>query len=279
MKNISFKAEILIILIAPFFMLCGTIFFDLLDADCAAGAESKKFYYFNPDSSQSNLARLKKEMERFLNKKDLVLNFQPFAKYHDFHREMEAELPAFVFLPDWYYQQNKKNSKLQPLLQPLRKGLATYRKILLTTQDSTLTLQGLSNKMLAMTTMGNEAPDALNRLFFNTFKIKLDSLNIIATPKDSDALFALAVRQVDAALVSENNLQRIGKINPRILQIVRPLAESQPIPMPILCRGNGKVLDEKVMKLKKIFLEAKYSDDSADLMEMLQIDAWHNYAR
>lgn len=260
-------------------MLCGTIFLDLLDADCAAGADNKNFYYFNPDSSQSNLARLKKEMERFLNKKDLALNFQPFAKYHDFHREMEAGLPAFVFLPDWYYQQNKKNSKLKPLLQPLRNGLVTYRKILLTTQDSTLTLQGLSNKILAMTTMGNEAPDAVNRLLFNTFKIKSDSLNIIATPKDSDALFALAVRQVDAALVSENNLQRIGKINPRILQIVRPLAESQPIPMPILCTGNGKVLDKKVMKLKKIFLEAKYSDDSADLMEMLQIDAWNNYAR
>ncbi|CAK8711503.1 ABC-type phosphate/phosphonate transport system, substrate-binding protein [Candidatus Electrothrix laxa] len=258
-------------------MLFGIIFF--LNAGFVFGAVAEKFYYFNPDSSQSNLARLKKEMERFLNKKDLVLNFQPFAKYHDFHREMQAGLPAFVFLPDWYYQQNKKNSKLKPLLQPLRKGQATYRKILLTTQDSMLTLQGLRDKVLAMTTMGNEDPELLNRLIFNKFKIKSNSLNIIATPKDSDALFALAVRQVDAALVSENNLQRIGKINPRILKIVRQLAESQPIPMPILCTGNGKTLDKKIIKLKKIFLEAKYSDDSANLMDMLQIDAWHNYAR
>jgi hypothetical protein len=274
-KNISFKAEVLIILIAPFLMLCGTI---LLDADCTAEAESKNFYYFNPDSSQSNLARLKKEMERFLNKKDLALNFQPFAKYHDFHREMKAGLPAFVFLPDWYYQQNKNSSTLKPLLEPIRKGRSTYRKILLTTQESTLTVQGLRNKILAMTTMGNKAPDLLNLLLFNQFKIKSNSLNIITTPKDSDALFALAVRQVDAALVSENNLQRIGKINPRILQIVRPLAKSQPIPLPILCSGNGKVPDVKVMKLKKIFLEANGSDDSADLMEMLQFDAWDNYA-
>ncbi|MCI5164036.1 MAG: hypothetical protein D3917_18880 [Candidatus Electrothrix sp. AX5] len=176
MKNISFKAEVLIILIAPFLPLCGTI---LLDADCVAGAESKNFYYFNPDSSQSNLARLKKEMERFLNKKNLALNFQPFAKFHDFHREMQNELPAFVFLPDWYYQQNKKISKLKPLLQPIRKGRSTYRKILLTTQESTLTVQGLRNKILAMTTMGNKAPDLLNLLMFNQFKIKSNSLNII----------------------------------------------------------------------------------------------------
>ena len=258
-------------------MLCGI--FIILDAGYASGADTKKFYYFNPDSSQSNLTRLKQEMERFLNKKNLVLIFQPFAKYHDFHREMQDGPPAFVFLPDWYYQQNKTKSELKPLLQPFRKGQATYRKVLLTTQDSTLTLQGLSNKILAMTTMGNKAPNLLNSLLFNQFKIKLNSLNIIATPKDSDALFALAVGQVNAALVSENNLQRIGKINPRILQIVRPLAKSQPIPLPVLCAGNGQVPDEKIMKLKKIFLEAKDSDDAADLMEMLQIDAWHNYAR
>ena len=192
---------------------------------------------------------------------------------------MQVELPAFVFLPDWYYQQNKNNSKLEPILQPIRMGQSTYRKVLLTTQDSKLTLQGLRNKILAMTTMGNDEPDLLNRLIFNQFKIKSNGLNIIATPKDSDALFALAVRQVDAALVSENNLQKIGKINPRILQIVRPLAESLPIPMPILCAGNGNVQDENVMKLKKIFLEAKLSDDSANLMEMLQIDEWHTYSR
>ncbi|MCI5164716.1 MAG: hypothetical protein D3903_01185 [Candidatus Electrothrix sp. GM3_4] len=277
MNIISFKTEIISILIMQLFIVCGIIAFS--DVGYASRANTEKFYYFNPDSSQSNLARLKQEMERFLNRKHLVLSFQPFAKYHDFHREMQDKRPAFVFLPDWYYQQNRKSSKLKPLLQPLRKGRSTYRKILLTRQGSTLTLQGLRNKTLAMTTRGNEATDLLNYFLFSQFKLKSNSLNIIATPKDSDALFALAVRQVDAALVSENNLQIIGKINPRILQLVRPLATSQPIPLPLLCAGNNKVPDVKIMKLKKIFLEAKDSDDSANLMEMLQIDAWRNYAR
>jgi len=126
--------------------------------------------------------------------------------------------------------------------------------------------------------MGNEAHDLLDSFIFNQLKIKSNSLNIIATPKDSDALFALAMRQVDAALVSKNNLQKIGKFTPHILQTVRHLAESQPIPLPILCVGDGNVPSEKLMKLKKNFLEATYSDDSANLMEMLQIDAWHNYS-
>ena len=243
----------------------------------AAPTQSASFYYFNPDSSQSNLARLKQEMERFLQRNNLSLIFQPFAKYHDFHREVVKNTPAFVFLPEWYFQKNKKNSGLRPLLQPVLNGQTSYRKILLTSQDSTLTLQQLHNKTLAMTTMGRDGAELLDTFTFNKDKIPSNSLNIIATPKDSDALFALAVRQVDAALVSENNLQKIGKINPRILQVVRSIAESQPIPLPILCTRNEGVPQQNIMKLKKIFLEAKHSDDSADLMEMLQIDAWHNY--
>jgi ABC-type phosphate/phosphonate transport system substrate-binding protein len=274
-KNISFKTGIISFLITSLFMLAEAASFS--DVAYGARALSKSFYYFNPDSSQSNLARLKQEMEHFLKSNDLHLSFQPFAKYHDFHRELANNIPEFVFLPEWYFRKNKKNSGLKPLLQPVRNGQTTYRKILLTSKDSPLTLQKLHNKTLAMTTMGRDGAELLETLIFNKYKIQSGSLNIIATPKDSDALFALAVRQVDAALVAENNLQKIGTINPRILQIVRSLAESQPIPLPILCAGNEDVPQEHITKLKKIFLEAQHSDDSANLMEMLQIDAWHTY--
>ena len=246
----------------------------------AAGNGNNKFYYFNPDSSQSNLTRLKQEMERFLDKKYIALSFQPFAKYHDFHREMKENSPAIVLLPEWYLRKNKEKSDLKPFLQPVRKGQVTYHKVLLVTKESKLTLQGLQHKTIAMTTMGSDTPDLLNHLIFNQYKINSDSLNIISTPKDSDALFGLVMGQVDAALVSENNLQKIGGINPRIMEIVTSLAKSRPIALPILCicTENGKVSDENIMKLKKIFLETEQSDDSADLMEMLQIDAWRNYS-
>lgn len=256
-------------------MFSGIAFFPVLV--CAAKTENKSFYYFNPDSSQSNLTRLKQEMERFLKRNDLHLNFQPFAKYHDFHRELGQKLPAFVFLPEWYFRKNKKKAGFKPLLQPVRNGQTTYQKVLLTSQDSPLTIEKLRNKTLAMTTMGQDGTELLDTLIFNKYKIQSKTVNIIATPKDSDALFALAVSQVDAALVSKNNLQKIGKINPRILQIVRSVAESQPIPLPILCTGNEDVPQKNIIKLKKIFLGAKHSNDSANLMEMLQIDAWHTY--
>ncbi|MCI5210150.1 MAG: hypothetical protein D3910_15450 [Candidatus Electrothrix sp. ATG2] len=140
-------------------------------------------------------------------------------------------------------------------------------------------MQGLRNKTLAVTTMGNETSTLLDVIILNKLKLTSASLNIITTPKDSDALLALAMGQVDSALVSKNNLQKIGSINPHILELVQPLAESQPIPLPILCLyvGDEMISNNQVIKLKKILLEAQYSSDSANLMEMLQIDAWHNY--
>ncbi|MCI5221464.1 MAG: hypothetical protein D3924_01975 [Candidatus Electrothrix sp. AR4] len=258
------------------FLFLGTTF--IVAADSAAESDSTEFYYFNPDSSQSNLARLKREMDTFLSKSNSAVKFQPFARYHDFHRKMRESIPAFVFMPEWYLQQNKDRFHLKPLLQPVRNNLSTYRKILLTSKESQVSLHDLRDKTIALTSMGPATPDLLNKLIFSHYNLDSNLFNIIITPKDSDALFALAVRQVDVALVSQDNLQRIGRINPRILQLVRPLAESQPIPLPVLCAGDDVVPKEKILKIKKIFLDAKRSKDSANLMEMLQIDAWHNYS-
>lgn len=57
------------------FMLCGITI--MINTGYAAGTDSEKFYYFNPDSSQSNLTRLKQEMERFLDKRILFSTSNP----------------------------------------------------------------------------------------------------------------------------------------------------------------------------------------------------------
>ncbi|MCI5121143.1 MAG: hypothetical protein D3908_08145 [Candidatus Electrothrix sp. AUS4] len=273
MKYISLKAGIISTLTALLlFLLSSATLLPPTGAYCAEN-NSIKFYYFNPDSAQTNLTRLKEVMEHFLQRNALPLDFQPFAKFHDFHREMATNRPAFVFLPEWYIQKNREQYKLTPLLQAVRQGQTTYRKVLLAAKDSKFTAQTLHNKTLAMTSMGEDASD----IFSNLFNIASNSLNIIATPKDADALFALVMHQVDAALVAKNNLQKIGALNPRITDIVAPLAESRPIPLPLLCVVD-QVPSKKVMMLKKVFMEAKRSDESANLMEMLQIDAWNNYS-
>lgn len=235
----------------------------------------EKFYYFNPDSPQSNMSRLKLEMDKFLKQSDFVLSFTPFARFSDFDRLNRLVPPNFILLPHWYLEENSAEMKFVPLLVPTRNNSTSYRKLLLTPKKSTVTLENLSKRTLATTFTGKDANARLNKLLFSQHNLSVDNMNIVVTPKDSDALFALALGQVEMALVSEENLNNISKVNPVITQSVRALTESGPISLPILCYREGVVSKRKVAEIKSLFLK---SERTATIMEILQFDGWQEYS-
>ncbi len=248
-----------------------TLAFFLLSAQFSLATD---FFYFNPDSTQSNLARLKRAMDKVLSQNVPVVSFQPFARLSDFDRKVKEGRPAFLFLPDWYLEQNGNRQKFAPFLRPLRNGLSTYKKVLLVPKKSTTTIKDMKGKTMAMTSMGPNGLKLLNQTLFSHHGLDSKQLSIITTSKDSDAIFALALQQVDAALVSQDNLALIGNINPRILQTVRPLLELPPISLPILCYTKGNISDSEIAAMKKIFLKDHQEKEFINLMEMLKIDAW-----
>lgn len=259
-------------------IFCQAIFLLAFLCSAASPVAATDFFYFNPDSTQSNLSRLKGEMDKVLSEHSTTITFQPFARLIDFDRKVKEDQPAFLFLPTWYLEQNDNQQKFEPLLVPYRNGVSTYKKVLLVPHDSLTTMENLTGKTMAMTSMGPNSLTFLNKTLFSQHGIDSKLLSIVTTTKDSDALFALALRQVDATFVSMDNMAQIGKINPRILQTVRPLCESPPIPLPILCYTKGKVTPSEIAAMKKIFLENSEGKNFIHLMEMLQIDAWEIYS-
>ncbi len=237
-------------------------------------AASTHFFYFNPDSSQSNLSSLKQSMDTYLTAEGFTFSFQPFTRFRDFDRQVKEVKPVLIFLPEWYLKQDGNNKKFIPFMIPIHKSATTYRKVLLVTADSALTTDKLANVTIAMTPVGSAGMTMLNEVIFKTNGINPDTLNVITTAKDSDALFALTLGQVNAALISEENLNSIGAINPHILKTVKTLAVSIPIPLPLLCYAEGAVADADLDKLRKSLLAGKSNKDTAKLMEVLNIDAW-----
>ena len=233
------------------------------------------FYYFNPDSPQSNIARLKREMDAFLRQIDFSLSFTPFARFNDFNHFTRKAPPNLVLLPRWYWEEKRDDMQLVPLLAPVRNGSASYRKLLLVPRHSDLSLEDLSKKTLAMTFMGGDCARRLNRLFFSRHGITVDTLNVVVTPKDSDALFALVLGQVDMALVSEENLVIISRANPKIGESVKTLVRSAPIPLPVLCYRKGTLSREDIDQVKRLFLGSDKRRNT--IMEMLQFDGWQEY--
>ncbi len=237
-------------------------------------AASAHFFYFNPDSSQSNLSGLKQMMDTYLTAEGFAFSFQPFTRFRDFDRQVKETHPALLFLPGWYLKQDGNDKKFKPFMVPIHASVSTYRKLLLVAADSPLTLDKLASATIAMTPVGSAGMTMLNELIFKANGINPDTLNFITTAKDTDALFALTLGQVKVALISEENLKAIGAINPQILKTVKTLAISQPIPLPVLCYAEGAMASTDLDKLRKSLLAGKDNKDTAKLMELLDIDAW-----
>jgi len=246
----------------------------VLQPNLTGSAASAYFFYFNPDSSLSNLTSLKQTMDTLLNAEGLSYAFQSFTRFQDFNRQVQEAKPTLLFLPDWYLKQDGNDKKFKPLMIPMRHGATTYRKVLLVAADSPLTMATLPEATIAMTHVGQAGLTLLNDTLFKDSGVQSEKLNIITTAKDTDALFALTLGQVKAAIISQDNLNTIGQINPKILKTVKQLAVSEPMPLPVLCYADSLMAKADLDKLKSLLRAGKEDHHIAKLMEQLDIDAW-----
>lgn len=244
-----------------------------------ATAAPSKFFYFNPDSTQINFRNLKIEMNRFFEQNGFKVDFQAFAHYQDFHEQVKEQHPDFLFIPNWYLKQPDIPRTIKPLLIPLRKGKPTYIKVLMAGKLSDTSLDNLTGKTLAMTTLGYAEGELLEHILLDKLDIAPTALNIIHVPKDLDALIALAIGQVDLALVSYENIAELRRINPVLLTAVKSLAESDPLPLPALYLIDGRLPPEQVETFQSIFLKSGRTPHKYKIMDMLQIDDWKKAAK
>jgi len=236
-------------------------------------AERVKFYYFNPDSTQSNLRQLKSHMDTALQKNDIQASFQPFARFTDLDDQIRKDRPALLYVPHWYFEQFGKELGLRPLLRSWRDNKSVYQKRLITNIQTKKSFNKQINTTLAMTTMGPGSHAVLDRLRFFDSDNKIGNFNIIEVPKDADAVFAVALGQVDSALVSSSSLQLLEKRNPRLISSVQVIAETLPINLPILCYVEGTITEKKLETLRQQLLNDALKKDK-NIPSILDIDTW-----
>jgi len=243
------------------------------------GVGESGFYFFFPDSSQSNLGLLKQEMDKFLSEAGFPLVFQPFLHLPDFDRKIKHQSPAFLLLPEWYLQVHQESLSLRPILKPIRNNSNTYAKVLLASKNLKIDLNKKISNSLAMTTMGPHQAQLLDELLFWDSVASAENLTIVVVPKDSDALFALALGQVDLAFVAKESYDWIKQKNPRIVESAVVVKESKPIPMPSLCYIEGNVEQSRIDKMKTILSGLETLALRKNVMELLKINEWENYSK
>ena len=239
----------------------------------------REIYYFNPDSPQSNLSRLKLEFQTYFSDNNFSFTFQPFTHFVDFHRLNSENRPSFIIVPEWYYRKYGKDFGLHPLLVPVRHGLTSYKKILLASQLTGDAASDYEIITFAMTTMGPDgSTEAIKELVAKEL-VSVQQLNIISVPKDLDAILALVLGQVKMALVGQDNLQTISDANPRIIRAIKKLDRSITVPMPVICYLEGRAESGDVEKLVEAFKKMTSEHPRNKIMEMLQIDDWQNFTQ
>jgi len=245
----------------------------LLLVSAAKVAEHLSFFYFNPDSHQSNLSQLKSDMDSALIHNQQKFSFQPFARLDDFNKQLRSQRPSLLYIPHWYLDRFGKELGLRPLLHSLRENKTTYRKQLITNIRSNKKIHELENGSLAMTTMGPDSRSILNSVIFSQHKIRAEKLSIVEVPKDADAVFAVALGQVDSALVSETSLQLLKLRNPRLTASVHVIADTKPITLPVLCYLEGTFTEKELDTLRKQ-LSKPSPQKGKSIFNILNIDTW-----
>lgn len=225
------------------------------------------------------MGRLKLEMDTFFNQSGYKASFQAFSYQTDLDVKIREKRPQFLLAPEWYIKKYGQKLKIKPFLVPVYKGMTTYRKVLLVAKNSPITLDAIDNRSLAMTSMGPDSEPFLKQILFSGSPKKSYSLHPVIVPKSTDALFALFLGQVESALVIKEHLENLEKMLPRIIDGVRPLAISKPIPMPMLCYSQELVEQTDVEKFKQIFLSEDNKSARNKLLELLQIDDWQEITK
>jgi hypothetical protein len=263
-----------------FMVLVISIFLQvsLLQDTCLPVPGNPEFYYFNPDSAQSNMARLKLAMDTFFNQSGYNVSFQAFSYQTDFDFKIRGRQPQFLLAPEWFIKKYGRELKIKPFLAPVYKGMTTYRKVLLVAKNSPITLDAIDTHSLAMTSMGPDSEPLLKQIFFPGSN-KSFLFHPVIVPKSTDALFALFLGQVESALVVKEHFENLKKMLPVIIDGVRPLAISKPIPTPMLCYSEELVDQMGVEKFKRVFISEDNKSAQIKLLLLLQIDGWREIAK
>ncbi|MDH3325383.1 MAG: phosphate/phosphite/phosphonate ABC transporter substrate-binding protein [Gammaproteobacteria bacterium] len=224
-------------------------------------------YFFYPDSPISNLSQLKKEVDTLFLNANFKINFQPFIRLSDFKEQIKKQNNAILLSPEWAMP-TKGAGKI--LLNGFAHGKPTYDKVLIIKSTSNLTIEQLKGKTHAMTSMGDDV-NLFNAAFNN--KLTLNEINVIEVNKDVDAMFAVALTQVDSALVTELSLERVKNLNPRIIELIKVIAKSRPLSLPSIMSSMENGAKKEVKDFVEFMKNLKNRKQNP-FLKLLKIDEW-----
>jgi len=219
----------------------------------AGGREGKiDFFYFDPDTRLHDFELLKTRFEESL---PPSYSFQPFLRANDLIGEVTGREVRFLILAADRTGALAPNRTAIPLLFPESNGRTAYRKRFLSRGDGGAIHTAAGTRRISL---GEGS----------------DSWSWVIVSKDLDALLAVALGQVDAAVVDPESISLLRSINPDALARLTVGDDTEEMMNAPLCFIRELASPAEVSDVKERFLEMDDRKEGRDLLLLLGYDRW-----
>ncbi len=227
-------------------------------------------YFYNPESNVDNFASLKSKMDIQL-KKSGKFRFQPFIDKDIFEKQFKGNQEALAILSSWHYKMLKEENGIKPVLVGVIDGKTTQKKAL-TARKEVKSIETLKGASIASAGSDDYTRNLLKQMLGKENEKLVESFQLLAVPKDIDALISVGFGLAEAALTTESSLDMLSAINPRLSDKLTTLAVSDDILLPVVA-----IPENHSPNLAKLLIALKNMGDTEDGnkgIQILGLDGW-----
>lgn len=253
-------------------LLVGCLTLESGSAIHAADGSADEVLFYDPDANHQAIIQISGWINKFLARSELELRFRPIQRDTVFEATLTKGTAKYALISSEYLSRGGA-STMAPILVPVSKGDAYYRKVLLDRGGEET--PEYANKTIAATLTAGSEREASKRLLDSLARsgIATQGARILRVSKDIDGLLALAFGRVDAAVVTKASVATLEHLNANVAASLRLVAETAQILRSPLC-AHEDVEPQQREAVVRTFESMDADPDGKNAMVALGFDAW-----
>lgn len=233
----------------------------------SSGGGKIKVYFYSSETNINNFKSLKMEFDRYLSQFG-PYEFQPFSGREVFEKQVKGQDNCLLLLSSWHYRHIHKRLGLVPALAGVRNGKKYQRKVLVTDQKA----PDIASAKPGLIASASSLQYTLSVLKQMLKAYATHPFRVLTVPKDIDALMSVGFGMAKLAFASENALEELKDVNPKLCRQMKVVAEGDKALLLIVALPKGCTAKPKEMV--DIIKNMATNSDGRKNIRMLGLDGW-----
>ena len=233
----------------------------------AKGVELQEIVLLSPEISVARLGELQNSWKNLANDYSL----KPFTRFDDFAAAANGNP---LITPQMYIKALGNENDYIPLMTMLRESRTKSQTILLTKKGKVGDDGSLAGMTIAVAAPAAIARDLVMQQMLKNYEGELENCNIIGVNKESDAFFALAFGQVDAALILSDVSQLLSTLSPGLANNIVTLYQTEVLYTSQLWISSSLCDSGCRQKIKDLFLAFPNEPAGRDILRLMNCRGW-----